>query len=84
MTLLVVTLRGERSAWWFAVAWAMLLGVNHRTLDYFAENRPDMPALLMATAGRAPDGLWPAAAAVALHGRWERPSWCSDSSSSRP
>jgi hypothetical protein len=49
VTLLAVTLRGDRSVWLFAVAWALLLGVNHRTLDYFAENRPDMPALLLAT-----------------------------------
>ena len=49
VTVLAATVRGDRSPWLFAVAWALLLGVNHRTLDYFAENRPDMPALLLAT-----------------------------------
>jgi hypothetical protein len=48
VTLLAVTMRGDRSAWYFAVAWALILGVNHRSLEYFAENRPDMTALMFA------------------------------------
>jgi hypothetical protein len=51
VTLLALTLRGQRSAWYFVVAWAMLLGVNFRTGSYFAENRPDMTALMFAAAG---------------------------------
>ncbi|MFI5460571.1 MAG: hypothetical protein ACHRXM_34590 [Isosphaerales bacterium] len=50
VTLLAVGLRGERSAWYLAVAWAAILGVNHRSGQYFAENRPDMTALMFATA----------------------------------
>jgi hypothetical protein len=48
---LTLTLRGQRSAWYFVVSWAMLLGVNFRSGSYFAENRPDMTALLFAAAG---------------------------------
>src|SRR5436853_623055 len=51
VTLLAVTLRGERSAWSLVVAWAAILGVNHRSGEYFAENRPDMTALMFAAAG---------------------------------
>jgi hypothetical protein len=51
VTLLALTLRGRRSAWYFAVAWAMLLGVNFRSGSYFAENRPDMTAVMFAAAG---------------------------------
>jgi len=50
VTLLAVGLRGEQSAWYLVIAWAAILGVNHRSGQYFAENRPDMPALLFATA----------------------------------
>ena len=46
VTLLAVGLRGERSTWYLALAWAAILGVNHRSGQYFAENRPDMTALL--------------------------------------
>jgi hypothetical protein len=46
VTLLAVGLAGRRSAWYLALAWAALLGVNHRSGQYFAENRPDMTALL--------------------------------------
>ncbi len=46
VTLLTAALRGGRSAWYFALGWAALLGVNHRSGQYFAENRPDMTALL--------------------------------------
>ncbi len=48
VTLLSVTMTGRRSAWYLPVAWAMILGVNHRAGQYFAENRPDLPALLFA------------------------------------
>jgi hypothetical protein len=51
VTLLAVTMRGERSAWYLAVAWALILGVNHRSGEYFAENRPDMTAMMFAAAG---------------------------------
>jgi hypothetical protein len=51
VTLLTLALRGQRSAWYFVVAWAMLLGVNFRAGSYFAENRPDMTALMFAAAG---------------------------------
>jgi hypothetical protein len=50
VTLLAVGLRGERSAWYSAIAWAAVLGVNHRSGQYFAENRPDMIALWFAAA----------------------------------
>ena len=51
VTLLALTLRGQRSAWYLALAWAMILGVNHRSGQYFAENRPDMTAMMFAAAG---------------------------------
>ncbi len=50
VTLLAVGLRGERSTSYLAIAWAAILGVNHRSGQYFAENRPDMTALMFATA----------------------------------
>jgi hypothetical protein len=51
VSLLAVTMRGDRSAWCLAVAWAALLGVNHRSGQYFAENRPDMLALFVGAVG---------------------------------
>jgi hypothetical protein len=51
VTLLAVTMRGKRSAGYLALAWILILGVNHRSGEYFAENRPDMPALMFAVAG---------------------------------
>jgi hypothetical protein len=51
VTLLALTMRGERSAWYLALAWVLLLGVNHRSGEYFAENRPDMTALMFGAAG---------------------------------
>jgi hypothetical protein len=50
VALLALGLRGEKSAWYLLVAWATILGVNHRSGQYFAENRPDMPALMFGTA----------------------------------
>ena len=48
VTLLALSVRGRRPAWELAIAWAAILGVNHRSGQYFAENRPDMPALMFA------------------------------------
>jgi hypothetical protein len=48
VSVLAVGLRGNRSGWYLATAWAALLGVNHRSGQYFAENRPDMTALALA------------------------------------
>jgi hypothetical protein len=47
VTLLALCFAGERSLWALAIAWAALLGVNHRSGNYFAENRPDMTALFL-------------------------------------
>ena len=49
VTLLAVSLRSQGRAWSVPVAWAALLGVNHRSGQYFVENRPDMTALMLAT-----------------------------------
>ena len=51
VSLLAVTMRGERSTWYLLIAWAAMLGVNHRSGQYFAENRPDVPSMLFAAAG---------------------------------
>jgi hypothetical protein len=51
VTLLTVTMRGERSTWYLVIAWAAFLGVNHRSGQYFVENRPDMTSMLFAAAG---------------------------------
>jgi 4-amino-4-deoxy-L-arabinose transferase-like glycosyltransferase len=51
VTLLSWTMRGDRTTWYFALAWTAILSVNHRSGEYFAENRPDMTALMFATAG---------------------------------
>jgi Dolichyl-phosphate-mannose-protein mannosyltransferase len=51
VTLLVGIMSGERSAGYLAIAWGLLLGVNHRAGQYFAENRPDMTALMLAAVG---------------------------------
>ena len=51
VVLLVATLRGERSVWYFLVAGAVILGANNRSNQYFAENRPDMTAMMFAAAG---------------------------------
>jgi hypothetical protein len=55
--LLAVTMRGERSTWYLFFALAALLGVNHRSGQYFAENKPDLTALLFAVAGTFLIGL---------------------------
>ncbi len=51
VTILAVTMRGERTAWSFLLAWALIFGVNHRSGEYFADPRPDMTSLLFATMG---------------------------------
>ena len=49
VTLIAIVMRSGRSVFNLAVSLALVLGVNHRSGQYFAENRPDMPALLCAT-----------------------------------
>jgi hypothetical protein len=49
VTLLAVALRSPGAAWFVPVAWAALLGMNHRSHQYFVENRPDMTALMLGT-----------------------------------
>jgi hypothetical protein len=51
VTLLAGLMCGKRSAWYFAMAWTLLLAVNQRAGQYFAENRPDVPALMLSTFG---------------------------------
>ena len=46
VALLAMTMRGERSTWYFVFACAALLGVNHRAGQYFAENKPRYNSLL--------------------------------------
>ena len=49
VTVLALSMKNGRSPLYLAIGWAAILGVNHRSGHYFAENRPDMPALLFAT-----------------------------------
>jgi hypothetical protein len=49
VTVITLCMKNERSPWYIMITWAAILGVNHRSGHYFAENRPDMPALLFAT-----------------------------------
>ncbi|SIO34987.1 hypothetical protein SAMN05444166_3997 [Singulisphaera sp. GP187] len=51
VTLLAVTMRGDRPKWTIVLSWAIILGVNFRSFHYFAENRPDMTALMFAAMG---------------------------------
>ena len=51
VALLALTMRGEKSVWYLLVAGALILGSNNRSEQYFAENRPDMTALLFGAAG---------------------------------
>ena len=57
VTLLALVFRGERSAWAVAIAWAAILGVDHRSGHYFAENRPDMTAILFGATAMVLFGL---------------------------
>jgi hypothetical protein len=49
VTVLALSMKNGRSPLYLAIGWVAILGVNHRSGHYFAENRPDMPALLFAT-----------------------------------
>ena len=49
VTVIALCMKNGRSLWYLVIGWAAILGVNHRSGHYFAENRPDMPALLFAT-----------------------------------
>ena len=49
VAVLALCLRGDKAAWYLLVAFGTILGVNHRSGQYFAENRPDMPAILLGT-----------------------------------
>ena len=57
ITLIAVCTRTKGSAWHLVVAWAALLGLNHRAGHYFVENRPDMTALFFTTAALALMGV---------------------------
>ena len=50
-------MRTKGAAWHQFVIWAALLGINHRTLQYFCENRPDMTAMCFTTMALALLGL---------------------------
>ncbi len=49
VTIIAICMKSGRSPWYLVITWAAIMGVNHRSGHYFAENRPDMPALLLAT-----------------------------------
>jgi hypothetical protein len=49
VTIVAVAAQGRRAAWLFLVGWALIFGTNFRAGDYFAENRPDLTALLFAS-----------------------------------
>jgi hypothetical protein len=71
VTVLALSMNPGRLPWYLAIGWAAILGVNHRSGHYFAENRPDMPALLFATLAmvffwRGRDGEVPSGPASAL------------------
>lgn len=51
VTLLAVAMGGDRPKWTIVLAWAIILGVNFRSIHYFAENRPDMTAMMFAAMG---------------------------------
>ncbi len=51
VTLLAAVMTGERSAWSFLLAWALIFGMNHRSGEYFADPRPDMSCLMFTTMG---------------------------------
>jgi hypothetical protein len=57
VTLIAASTRTKGSAWLVIVVWAALLGLNHRSGQYFSENRPDMPAMFLATAAVVLTGL---------------------------
>lgn len=49
ITLIAVVTRSRGSGGLALVAWAALFGLNHRTAQYYIENRPDMTAMFFAT-----------------------------------
>ncbi len=49
--LLVLIVGGRRALWFQLVAFALFMGLNWRTGDYFVVNRPDMLAMLFAAMG---------------------------------
>jgi hypothetical protein len=51
VTILALAMRGERSAWSFFLAWALIFGMNHRSGEYFADPRPDMSCLMFTSMG---------------------------------
>ena len=57
VTLIAACTRTKGSGWLLIVVWAALLGFNHRSVQYFSENRPDMTALFFATAAIVLMGL---------------------------
>jgi hypothetical protein len=44
--LLVAGMGSGEKLWYLVISWAIILGVNHRSEQYFADSRPDMTALL--------------------------------------
>ena len=79
VTVLALSMNNGRSPWYLAIGWAAILGVNHRSGHYFAENRPDMPALLFATLAmvlfwRGREGEAPSEPAAALGSHGASPS----------
>ena len=57
VAMIAVVMRTKGPAWHQFVIWAALLGINHRTLQYFCENRPDMTAMFFTTMAVALLGL---------------------------
>jgi hypothetical protein len=49
VSIITFCMKKGRSLWYLMITWAAIFGVNHRSGHYFAENRPDLPALLFAT-----------------------------------
>ncbi len=47
VTLIALCMRTKGSAWTTMIVWAALLGCNHRSFQYYRENRPDMTALFL-------------------------------------
>ncbi len=53
ITLIAASTRARREPLILFLVWAALLGLNHVTMQYFVENRPDMPALFLTAAAIA-------------------------------
>ena len=67
VTLLAVTMRGRRSAWYLAVAWVMILGVNHRAGQYLPRTGPTCGPDVREPSPSSPDGIRPGTKRV-VHG----------------